>query len=113
VKSLFEAQQPWGVLRSNILEPTLKEHLPTFPDLREKLVKFLEVKLQNPLTMRYGKHDRPFTGPLVGYSHCHLRDDAILIYTLKNHSINLICIVTHNEIEGKRVKAVVKRLKQL
>jgi hypothetical protein len=63
-KTLVEApQQPWGVSRTDIFEASLKALLPTFADLAEKLVKFIDVKLQNPLTMKYGKHDSPMTGP--------------------------------------------------
>lgn len=84
-----------------------------FPDIEEKVKKFVALKTANPLdpNNRYGKHDRPFTGPLVGFWHCHLRDDAILIYKLANHAILLVAIVTHAEIEGKRAQKMAKRLK--
>lgn len=108
---LYEgAQLSWGVTRSDMFEESFKNCLRIFPNLDAKLLSFLEAKLQNPLTVRYGKHDRPFTGPLIGFSHCHLRDDAILIYTLRNRSINLICVVNHAQIEGKRARAMSKRL---
>ena len=103
-------ESPWGVSVSPLFEETLKRHLRIFPDLREKLKKFTEVKLVEPLSGRYGKHDRPFTGPLVGFWHAHLRDDAIVIYNLKNRNINLIAIVSHAEIEGKRMAKTVKKL---
>ncbi len=102
--------QEWGVSYTPLFNDALKRHRQTFPDLPEKIQKFIDVKLQNPLSMRYGKHDRPFTGPLVGFWHCHLRDDAILIYNLKNRALNLVVIVSHNEIEGKRAKSVVNQL---
>ena len=107
---LIEAQQPWTVSVSSLFEETLRDNLKTFPDLREKVSKFVAVKLENPLSARYGKHDRPFTGPLVGFWHAHLRDDAIIIYNLKNRSLQLIAIVTHAEIEGKRTKSVIKKI---
>lgn len=107
---LFEAQAPWTVTTTPLFEASLRAHLRVFPDLREKLAKFIDTKIANPLASRYGKHDRAFTGPLVGFNHCHLRDDAILIYNLKNRSINLVCIVSHSEIEGKRMKAVISRI---
>lgn len=111
VKALFEAQQPWGVSQSDMFEDSLKDNMIVFPDLREKLAKFVDVKCDNPLMARYGKHDRPFTGPLVGFWHCHLRDDAILIYNLKNRCVNLVAIVKHSDIEGKRAVKTGKRLR--
>lgn len=59
---------------------------------------------------RYGKHDGPMSGPLSHFLHCHLRDDAILIYKLKNRSIYLVCVVQHADIEGKRLKLTAKRV---
>jgi len=105
-----QPQKPWGIFHSSIFDSSMMEHLRVFPDLGEKLAKFIEVKLDNPLVNKYGKHDRPMTGPLVGFWHCHLRDDAILIYNFKDRDIQLVCIVSHAEIEGKRTKAVVKRI---
>lgn len=114
VRALFEAakvqQQPWGVSRTDIFDESLRDNLRTFPDLREKLAKFIEVKLADPLNAKYGKHDRPMTGPLVGFWHAHLRDDAILIYNLQNHCVNLVYIATHADIEGKRHARTVARL---
>jgi mRNA-degrading endonuclease YafQ of YafQ-DinJ toxin-antitoxin module len=94
----------FGVVQGKHFEDSLKRCEKVFPDLREKLKKFLTVKRDDPLRSRYGKHDGPFaTGtPLAGYMHCHLRDDAILIYTLKNRNINLLLICNHADIEGKR-----------
>jgi mRNA-degrading endonuclease YafQ of YafQ-DinJ toxin-antitoxin module len=104
------APTEWGVLHSNMFEVSLREHMVVFPDLPEKLAKFLEVKMENPLTARYGKHDRPFTGPLVGFWHAHLRDDAILIYNLKNRCVHLVCICSHAEMEGKRAVKLGKKI---
>lgn len=102
--------KPWGVTVTPLFSDTLKRNKATFPDLDEKLKKFVEVKTANPLQNKYGKHDGPFTGPLSGFYHAHLRDDAIIIYNLKNHAINLVAIVSHAEIEGKRSKKVWKQI---
>jgi mRNA-degrading endonuclease YafQ of YafQ-DinJ toxin-antitoxin module len=107
---LVEGSQVWNVTRTPIFDQSVKDTLRIFPDLGEKLAKFLDVKGENPLRNRYGKHDGPMTGPLAGFLHCHLRDDAILIYTLKNRCINLILVCSHAEIEGKRLKLSAKRL---
>lgn len=82
------------------------------PDLDTKLARFLAIKLPNPLSRDalFGKHDRPFTGPLVGYWHCHMAADAILIYRLRDRSVQLMLICQHGEIEGKRLKATARRL---
>ncbi len=95
-----------------MFQDTLSEKLRIFPDLKEKLQKFVDVKLENPISNRYGKHDSPFTGPLVGFWHAHLRDDAIIIYNLKNRSLHLVAIVSHAEIEGKRAKKMKNKLDQ-
>lgn len=100
-----EPPKPWSVSRSSIFDESLAHHSRKFKDLPDKLAKFLQVKSDNPLQNRYGKHDGPFTGPpLLGFNHCHLRDDAVLIYHLANRCINLIVIVNHAEIEGKRMR---------
>lgn len=106
------AQSPWGISQSPIFADSLVEHQRVFPDLKEKLAKFVSVKLPNPLAphAKYGKHDSPMTGPLVGFWHCHLRDDAILVYNFNNRCVNLVVIVSHAEIEGKRAKLTGKRI---
>lgn len=107
--------QAWGITRSNIFEDSLKRSMQNsrgggYTDLPQKIAKFLEVKIQNPLSNTYGKHDRPMTGELSGFWHCHLREDAILIYNLVNHCINLVYIVNHSEMEGKELKRTSKKL---
>lgn len=107
-----QSDQPWTVDYSAIFQDSFKAHSVVFPDLGDKLKKFIEIKLPNPIdpSNRYGKHDGPFTGPLVGFWHCHLRDDAILIYKLQNRSILLVCVVAHAEIEGKRAQKMAKKI---
>lgn len=107
-----KSDQPWSVDYAPIFQPSFKEHLVIFPDLGDKLKKFLEIKLANPIdpSNRYGKHDGPFTGPLVGFWHCHLRDDAILIYKLVGRSVLLVCVVNHAEIEGRRAQKMAKKI---
>lgn len=107
--TLIEAEE-WAVSRTPIFDESLKRNTKIFPDLPQKLAKFIEVKKQNPFQNRYGKHDRPFTGPLIGFFHAHLRDDAILIYKLQNKSIVLVYICSHAEIEGNRHKQTIKML---
>lgn len=114
---LNEAKKParapteWGITYSPIFESSLIEQLQTFPDLADKLARFVAIKKPNPVAATCGKHDRPMTGELVGLWHCHLRDDAVLIYRLKNHCIHFVCIVTHAQIEGKRLKMTRSRIK--
>lgn len=102
--------EPWSVSVSPLFKDSLNKTRGIFPDIDDKLKKFIEVKSPNPLQNRYGKHDSPMTGQLKGFYHAHLRDDAIIIYTLKNRAINLICIVSHAEIEGGRLKKIAKVL---
>jgi mRNA-degrading endonuclease YafQ of YafQ-DinJ toxin-antitoxin module len=115
-ESLDEAKNnepvEFGVVMGSKFEESLKKHERVFPDLREKLKKFIEVKKDNPIQGRYGKHDSPFsTGtPLAGYMHCHLRDDAILIYTMKNRNINLLLVCSHAEIDGAKKASKVANL---
>ena len=96
----------WTVDYTDLLAPSLLEMRRTFPDIDEKLKKFIDLKLTNPLAARYGKHDGPFTGPLAGFYHAHLRDDAIIIYKLKNRAIIIVMLVRHAEIEGRRAKSI-------
>jgi mRNA-degrading endonuclease YafQ of YafQ-DinJ toxin-antitoxin module len=84
----------------------------TFPDIRTKLNKFVETKIRDPLTARYGKHDRRMIGDLTGFWHCHLRDDAVLIYSLSQRVMTLVYLAPHAEIEGKRLKMTARRLSQ-
>jgi mRNA-degrading endonuclease YafQ of YafQ-DinJ toxin-antitoxin module len=103
-------QEPWGITYTPLLGPSIVEQKKRFSDIQDKLAKFQEIKKQNPLVARYGKSDYPFTGPLTGFWHAHLRDDAIVIYNLKNHCVNIIVVVAHADIEGKRAKRTLKTI---
>jgi mRNA-degrading endonuclease YafQ of YafQ-DinJ toxin-antitoxin module len=92
----------WACTHSPVFQESLDRNTVVFRDLPQKLERFMEVKLSDPLRNRYGKHDSPMTGRFKGYYHAHLRDDAILIYTLKDRAVNLIYVSTHAEIEGRR-----------
>lgn len=116
---LFEKpKQPsaaFGLSKSSEFDESLKRNMRIFPDLREKLEKFIELKLADPLNSKYGKHDGPFKAgtPLAGFNHCHLRDDAVLIYTMRNRTLNLVLICTHAEMEGKNTMKLSKKLNSL
>lgn len=103
----------WKIVTSDIFAQSVSDTRRTFPDIDEKLKKFVDTKLRDPLdpSNRYGKHDRPMTAAMSGFLHCHLRDDAVLIYTLSKSNVNLIAIVTHSELEGKRLHKTAKRLR--
>lgn len=115
-EALEEAKQQtpvtFGITRSSIFDESLKRNMKIFPDLADKLKKFLDLKVADPLNSRYGKHDGPFKPgtPLSGYMHCHLRDDAVLIYSLKNRNVNLLYICSHAEMEGKNTVKLSKTL---
>lgn len=100
----------WTITKTDIFDESLARHSVVFPDLPEKLNKFAGLKRENPIRARYGKHDSPLSSRLVGFWHCHLRDDAVLIYNLVNRAINLVCIVSHAEIEGRRLGTMAERL---
>jgi mRNA-degrading endonuclease YafQ of YafQ-DinJ toxin-antitoxin module len=102
----------WQVGRSEIFDDSLTRMSVVFPDLSDKLDKFLDAKAIDPLQNRYGKHDRRLTGDLAGFWHCHLRDDAVLIYSLANRTMSLVYVAAHAEIEGKRLKSTASRLEQ-
>lgn len=109
-----QQQEPWKIVASDIFAESVAKTRRIFRDIDEKIVKFSEVKLANPIANKYGKHDGPMTPgtPLAGFLHCHLRDDAILIYRLGNRQIFLVCIVSHADIEGKRGNKLGKSLRQ-
>lgn len=104
--------EPWTVSQSDTFADSMARIKITFPDIQDKLEKFIDVKIPNPLANRYGKHDGPMTGPLIGFFHCHLRDDALLIYRLVQRSIFLVSVVTHADTEGKRGKNLRNSLQQ-
>jgi mRNA-degrading endonuclease YafQ of YafQ-DinJ toxin-antitoxin module len=108
--NLVERSSEWRVDRSEIFDESLNRMTVVFADLPDKLGKFLTTKIVNPIVHRYGKHDRRLTGDLAGFYHCHLRDDAVLIYSLANRVMTLIYVAPHAEIEGKRLKLTARRL---
>lgn len=103
----------WDTTRSSLFEDSLARNTVVFKDLPEKLERFIDIKLADPMHARYGKHDGPMSGPFKGFNHAHLRDDAIMIYTLKGRKLNLIYIATHAEVEGKRCARTAERLTRL
>lgn len=102
----------WETTRSPVFQGSLERHSVVFKDLPEKLDRFIDIKTSDPLNARYGKHDGPMTGPLKGFSHAHLRDDAIVLYHMKGRKLNLIAVVSHAEVEGKRCLKFAERMKQ-
>ncbi len=102
----------WGVVQSDEFASSMAKMLITFPDLKRKLKKFLDAKIDDPVNNKYGKHDRRMVGDLAGFYHCHLRDDAVLIYGLSKRVITLICVTPHAEIEGRRLRLTARRLSQ-
>jgi mRNA-degrading endonuclease YafQ of YafQ-DinJ toxin-antitoxin module len=109
---LITPANSWRVDRSELFDDSLERMKVVFADLPDKVNKFLATKSPNPLLYKYGKHDRRMTGDLAGFYHCHLRDDAVLIYSLSNRVMSLIYIAPHAEIEGKRLKTTARRLSQ-
>ena len=106
----FQTGSTWTVERSELFDDSLSKIAITFPDVGERLDKFVETKKNDPLKTRYGKHDRRMIGDLAGFWHCHLRDDAVLIYSLGGKKMTLVYVAPHAEIEGKRLKQTAKRL---
>ena len=103
---------PWTAEYSPLFLDSLAATKRIFPDIGDKLAKFLEYKLQNPVGSPYGKHDKTMAGgsPLAGFRDCHLRDDAVLIYKLQGRSIFLIKIVSHAEMEGRKQMLLARQL---
>lgn len=108
--TLLEDKGAWGVSYSDIFADSLRENTVIFADLPDRVEKFIEAKSADPLSVRYGKHDRPMTGALVGFWHTHLKDDAVLVYNLVNRCVNLVYIAKHSEIEGNRLRKTAERL---
>lgn len=100
----------WRFECSDLFQDSLAANTVIFADLPERLRRFIEVKLPNPMNARYGKHDRQLTARLKGFWHTHLRDDAVLIYHLKDRCLTLVYIAKHSEIEGKRLNKLADRL---
>ena len=110
---LIEAAQaaPW---RANPVGPFFKSSVDSmekkYPDLLTRLDRFIDVKTPNPLAIKYGKTDGPFSDYLRGFWHCHLAPDAILIYRLRNRIIEMAIIVQHDDLSRKRIKTLDKQL---
>ena len=102
----------WSVVQSHAFEESMAKMLITFPDLKQKLQKFIEAKIDDPINLKYGKHDRRMVGELAGFHHCHLRDDAVLIYGLARRVMTLVYITPHADIEGRRLRQTARRLSQ-
>ena len=111
--SLTIVRSNWKTVKSDLFDESLSRMSVTFPDLSGKLDKFLSIKSTDPLNSKYGKHDRRMIGDLAGFYHAHLRDDAVLIYSLAKQVMTLVVITTHAEIEGKRLKLTARRLQQI
>lgn len=103
-------RQDWSIREAVGFRDSLIRNAKIFPDLPEKLAKFIEVKACDPLHGRYGKHDKRMTGPLSGFYNCHLKDDAVLIYKVKDRTIVLIYVAAHAELEGRRLANTARRL---
>lgn len=106
----YGAGRKWPVTTSPVFQDSLDRNTIIFNDLPKKLDRFIDIKGDDPLRSRYGKHDSPMTGPFKGFYHTHLRDDAILIYKIKDQAINLVYVCPHSEIEGKRSRKTMERL---
>lgn len=100
----------WDISMSPIFEESLRRNTTVFRDLPQKLEKFVQLKVADPVRNKYGKHDRPMKGDLSGFWHAHLRDDAVVIWNLRNRCVNLVYIACHAEIEGKRLKLTERKL---
>ena len=111
--SLELVRPNWKTVKSDLFDESLNRMMVTFPDLSDKLSKFIVTKSRDPLNIKYGKHDRRMIGDLAGFYHAHLRDDAVLIYTLAKQVMTLVLITPHAEIEGKRLKCMARRLQQI
>jgi mRNA-degrading endonuclease YafQ of YafQ-DinJ toxin-antitoxin module len=101
---------PWTIAPKPLFTESFAVLLRANPRLKDKLAQFTAAKLPDPLQQRFGSHDRPFTGPLKGFQHCHLAPDIILVYSLKGRVINLLFCCQHADTEGKRMKATAKKL---
>jgi mRNA-degrading endonuclease YafQ of YafQ-DinJ toxin-antitoxin module len=110
-KNRQEQPREWGFTYSHLFQSSLIDGTRVFADLPTKVERFVSLKKDNPLSSLYGKHDRPCTGELVGFWHCHLRDDAVLIYKLMNRCVHLICIIKHADMEGRRLKNTSARIR--
>lgn len=103
---------PWGVEMSEIFQSSMDKAKLRYSDIYDHLDRFLILKTPDPVSgPRFGNNDGPFTGPLLsGFLHCHLREDAVLIYRLRDRKIFLIKVVSHSETEGRKQKILSKEL---
>lgn len=105
-------QGPWAVdVTSAIFRQSVRDFKAIYPDVEERVFRFIKVKSDDPLNTRYGNNDAPMSshGPFAGYMHAHLAPDLLILYTLKNRTLNLVALCQHADTEGKRAKNAARR----
>lgn len=91
-------------------EESFKRLSQEVPSIRERMKDFVAAKTKRPPERFSNEHK--LNAPLDGISECHLAGDCCLLFTDKDDVVSLLALCTHDEISGKRAKALAKKIKR-
>jgi mRNA-degrading endonuclease YafQ of YafQ-DinJ toxin-antitoxin module len=80
-----------------------------YPNLDKKYDEFIKIKSAN-IRDNYGTHDYALVGILAGFKHCHLAPDAILIYRVKDKTVEMLFMCQHDDMKQKNAKRLANKL---
>ncbi len=89
--------------RCELYKETYLSRIKPYPQLREKLRQFMEIKRNNP-QQQFGKSDKPFlsagffTQAIPGIRHAHLNLDISVVYKVSGDVITLYGMFTHDDL---------------
>ena len=96
-------------VRTQLFIESFHEHYRYTASIEERLRDFIKAKEQRPPDKFANEH--PLNPPFDGLRECHLAGDSCLVFKDKGDIVQLLCICTHDELRGKKAKALAKRLK--
>jgi mRNA-degrading endonuclease YafQ of YafQ-DinJ toxin-antitoxin module len=70
---------------------------------------FIKAKEQRPPEKFANEHK--LNPPFEGLSECHLAGDSCLVFKDKGDTVQLLLVCNHDELRGKKAKALAKKLK--
>jgi mRNA-degrading endonuclease YafQ of YafQ-DinJ toxin-antitoxin module len=105
-----------NIKMSSCFDKSNKKHLRS-TRVQDALTKFLTAKASNPRAP-YGSKDYPMSGkgPLSGIKHAGLTNDISIMYEIKNDTIYLLAIGSHDDLgfgkpnNIKKQKSLVKKI---
>lgn len=94
---------------SKLFHEGLTRHRVTSPKIVERLKAFVTAKTKRPPD-KFG-NEHKLNPPFDGVMECHLDGDVCLLFRDKNDRVDLLALVTHDEIKGPRARKLAKKIK--